>query len=166
MSREALAQIEANLIRTKLTGRLPLRLHVVGDAATDQAASILAAACAEHTAKHRQPAWTYTHAWAEVSRESWGRVSVFASCETADDVRQATARGYAVAIAGHGLEGELGDFRLLPCRAQTDGKTCALCRLCWRADQLRAKQTAIVFEVHGSKKRLAETKIQSLRAAI
>src|SRR3954468_7603539 len=96
-SPEAIALVEAAAIR-RLSGRNPLRLHLVGDCKTDEAARIVSTAAAEHTAKHDRPVWTYTHAWREVERASWQSVSVLASCETEADVAAAVERGYATAI--------------------------------------------------------------------
>lgn len=78
---------------------LPLRLHTVGDCATDEAARIVAAAAERYRARGGGPVWTYTHAWRIVCREAWGQsVSVLASCETGEDVFLAHSRGYATAM--------------------------------------------------------------------
>jgi len=76
----------------------PMRLHTVGDCRTDEAARIVAAAAERYMERGGGPVWTYTHAWRLVDRESWGRVSVLASCETAEQVELARARGYATSI--------------------------------------------------------------------
>src|ERR1051325_9338279 len=78
---EAIARIEAKAI-SQLSGKRPLRLHVVGDCTTDKAAKILSSAAESYP----MPVWSYTHAWRTVSRVLWGKVSILASCETAADV--------------------------------------------------------------------------------
>jgi len=67
----------------------------LGAGKTDAAALVVAAAAARYRARGGDPVWTYTHAWRDVARESWGQLSIFASCETAADVVEAGARGYA-----------------------------------------------------------------------
>jgi hypothetical protein len=81
----------------KISGR-PMRLHTVGDCRTDEAARIVAAAAERYMDAGGGPVWSYTHAWRIVDRASWGRVSVLASCESAEQVELARARGYATAI--------------------------------------------------------------------
>ena len=72
----------------KLRGKhLPLRLHVVGDCNSDAQAAMLADACRTRLG----PVWTYTHAWRTIARESWGAISVLASCESVDLVRALTS---------------------------------------------------------------------------
>src|SRR5215471_7863076 len=96
-SPEYIAEREAEALR-KLKGERPLRIHVEGDCKTDGAARILSGAAEEYMAKHGEQAFTYTHAWMDVARESWGMVNVQASCETAEDVSIARERGYATAM--------------------------------------------------------------------
>lgn len=158
---ETVAQDEAAAIRG-LSGRLPLRLHVVGDCATEAAARIVAEAAADHTAKAGQIVWTYTHAWRTVPRAAWGAVSVLASCETAADVAEAHARGYAAAIVTPAT-GQAKAWRtpqgdtMVPCPQQTGrAADCAACRLCWRDGANLAARRVVVFEAHGSGRRKAE----------
>jgi len=92
-----IARAEAQGIRA-LTGRFPLRLHVVGDCKTDYAATTVSSAADEHRAKFGNAVWTYTHAWRDVARASWGNVSVLASCETIQETVEAMAKGYAAAL--------------------------------------------------------------------
>lgn len=93
----AFAEADAIDNLTVTEGR-PLRLHTVGDCASDETARIVAAAAARYIERGGGPVWTYTHGWRETARESWGIVNVLASCETADDVARARSRGYATAI--------------------------------------------------------------------
>lgn len=134
------------------TGR-PLRLHTVGDSPTDECARIVAAAGERYMARGGGPVWTYTHAWRDVSRASWGPVSVLASCETAQDVLEAQERGYATAVVVEDFPSArlygstIGD--VLPCPAQTRHRTCTDCRLCMDDAGVRARGYSIGFEVHG-----------------
>lgn len=136
----------------------PLRLHTVGDCASDEAAQIVSAAAAGYRERGGGPVWTYTHAWRIVDRSSWGEVSVLASCETAEQVELARARGYAPSIVlerfdvpRRYLAGTSSQVPVLPCPAQThEGVTCASCRLCMKDDALLTRDYAIGFAVHGT----------------
>lgn len=144
------ARQEAAAIRG-LSGTRPLRIHVVGDCATDEAAKIVAAAAADHAA----PSWTYTHAWATVARASWGETSVVASCETTDEIRAAHARGYAtcIVVARHPSRKvyEIDGCKIVPCPAESvEGVTCATCGICTRDTKIREKGLTVGFAAHGS----------------
>lgn len=134
----------------------PMRLHTVGDCATDEAARLVSAAAARYVERGGGPVWTYTHAWRDVDRDSWGAVSVLASCETEADVRDAHARGYAASIVVEEFEDRrrypLADgFDVLPCPAQTtEGVTCSSCRLCLNENRLYWDGLVIGFHVHGT----------------
>ena len=162
-----IAEHEAQAIDDMYTivGR-PMRLHTVGDCSTNEAACIVAAAAERYMDRGGGGVWTYTHAWREVDRECWGRVSVLASCETAQDVRDARARGYATAIVVeefedwrryyHGTEAVPEDawryqhgVDILPCPSQTMGVTCADCRLCLDDEGIRERGYSIAFHIHG-----------------
>lgn len=162
-SPETISRQEADAIRA-LTGKLPLRVHVVGDCATDVAASTVAAAMVDHTAKAGQPAWTYTHAWRDVSRASWGPVAIQASCETADDEVNARARGYGTVRVVESFPTTkryaMDDgSQILPCPQQT-GKAadCASCGLCLNPaliESRRVSGVSIGFAAHGVNRRKA-----------
>jgi hypothetical protein len=141
----------------------PMRLHTVGDCASDLAARIVSRAAEAYMDAGGGPVWTYTHAWREVERESWGRVSVLASCETAEDVALARERGYAPSIvveefADRRLYSQKNadllqkdELRILPCPAQTRERvTCSSCRLCMDDAGILARGYAIGFELHGT----------------
>jgi hypothetical protein len=161
---EQIARAEARGIR-ELTGRFPLRLHVVGDCRTNFTARVVSAAADEHRAKFGNPVWTYTHAWRDVDRKSWGNVSVLASCETTEQAREAMRKGYAAAVvvAKHPQAGvwREGDLRMVPCPEQT-GKadSCESCRLCWQGGKLRAGKVVIAFAAHGGKRKIQEKLVQ------
>jgi hypothetical protein len=154
-----LAYEEADAIRA-IRRDTPLRLHVVGDSTSDAAARIVSGAADERDGK----AWTYTHAWRTVARESWGNVSVLASCETEEDIRDARARGYATAIVVDQHDAtkryERDGESILPCPQQTrDNVTCDSCRLCWDDSRLRDAGLTIGFAVHGSGAKKAKGKL-------
>jgi hypothetical protein len=158
---ESLARAEVKAL-AKLTGSRPLRLHVVGDAATPKAASILARAVTRWTA----PVWSYTHAWRSVARSAWGKVSVLASCESWTEFYEARLQGYAPAFIvpkhpENGKAWQLYGWRVIPCPAQTRaGVTCSTCKLCWKDSFLRETRSAIAFEAHGSRKRMVSEFVQ------
>jgi hypothetical protein len=155
-SPEEIAEAEAAQIDSLVVkpGR-PLRLHTVGDCKTDAAAQSVAAAAARYVARGGGPVWTYTHAWRDVARDSWGDVHILASCEKAEHVAAAHARGYATSMvvtefATRGLY-DLDGASVVPCPAQTKkGVTCTSCRLCMDTPRLREKQLTIGFENHGT----------------
>lgn len=154
-----LARMEAAAIGA-LSGNLPLRMHVVGDATTKAAASILAAAARDYSAKHVQSVYSYTHGWRAVPAAAWRGVSVLASCETARDVRAARKRGYATAlvVAEHPAGNKLysigegtNKINVVPCPNQHNAAmTCAQCKLCLNSEFLKWRNLTIGFELHGS----------------
>ena len=157
-----IAKKEAEAI-SKLNGDKPLRLHIVGDCRTSQAAEIVAKAATEYTAKHKQPVWTYTHAWREIPRNKWGDISVLASCETITEAKQAMKRGYAASIV------RLKEFKrpffwegitLMPCLEMTKDIKCDKCKLCFNDKRLLEKEKVICFFPHGSKENQAKDAIR------
>ncbi len=144
------ARVEAKALDAMpITIGRPLRLHTVGDCASDAAAVIVSAAAERYMERGGGPVWTYTHAWRDVARASWGRVSVLASCETAADVDVARARGYATALVVEEFESDRLNDRVLPCPAQTRGRSCSDCRLCFNDAGLMERGYSIGFELHG-----------------
>lgn len=157
----AVAKQEAQAIDGIKSG-LPLRLHVVGDCATNKAAKIVSGAAKRYKKRFRNvQVWTYTHAHRKVKRENWGTVSVLASCETLKDAKEAMSRGYAAAVVvqthpenGKAWKDETTGLRVIPCPAQTrDNVQCSNCRLCWDDTRLKASNSVISFEAHGVKKK-------------
>jgi hypothetical protein len=155
-----IAEAEARAIDC-LTGDRLLRLHVVGDARTDDAARVLGAAAERYSRRGNVPrrgrkVWGYTHAWRSVARPSWGgSVSVLASVETVREARTAMGRGYAAAVVVSAFE-RAGAYRIdgttvLPCPHQTRDITCRDCGLCRDDERLRAAGLVIAFEAHGSR---------------
>ena len=146
-SRADIAKTEAAAI-DRLTGDRPLRLHVVGDSATNAAARTVSAAADRYSARTGAPVWTYTHAWRTVEHKSWGSVAVRASCESLEDVAAANARGYAAAIIvdEHPADGrayQTAAGRVIPCPEQTRGRSCTDCRICWTSTN------TVAFAAHG-----------------
>lgn len=146
-----------------------LRIHTSGDCPTTETARIVSAAARRFGARGGGASWSYTHAWRRVARSAWRGVSVLASCETAADVRLARRRGYAPAVVvptfpseRAWIDGETGT-RMIPCPAQTRDVTCEQCRLCWRADELYARNAGVAFEAHGSAKRKAAAAVACAR---
>jgi hypothetical protein len=148
-----IAEAEATGIRG-LTGQYHLRIHTVGDCTTNETAKIVAEAAKEHMGKQGMIAWTYTHAH-DVDRESWGDVSVLRSCETIDQIKQATEDGYASVIVVDHFESEkpydIGDGYVgIPCRNQVNKDiTCVNCKLCLKDKNLHRLKRVILFEPHG-----------------
>jgi len=138
----------------KVVKGMPLRLHTVGDCATDEAAETVSAAAGRYTARGGGKAWTYTHAWRVVARKSWGKVSVLASCESEEDVAEAKKRGYATAMVVPEFEDRKrytkGETEIIPCPAQTKhGTACSDCKLCFDDERLQKEGFTIGFAVHG-----------------
>jgi hypothetical protein len=148
----ALAEAAAINEMDVVAGR-PMRLHTVGDCASDEAAEIVADAAEDYELRGGGTVFTYTHGWRDVERESWMGVSVLASCETPEGVREANERGYAAAI----VVDEFRDRRkynhdgvdIIPCPAQTSHTNCENCGLCMKDQFLLERKVAIGFAVHG-----------------
>ncbi len=170
LSPEDIAESEAREIAA-LTGKLPLRVHVVGDCTTDESARIVSSAMVAHTAKHGQFNWTYTHAWRDVRRESWQGASVLASVETADDARAANARGYATAIvvSEHPSNKvyDLDGVKVLPCPGEVnDAVTCASCGLCGKDSTLRERGLTIGFAAHSARAAQVKSAVDKARGKV
>jgi hypothetical protein len=157
-----IATEEAALINSVDTSKYPLRLHVVGDASTNEAARIIGDAAQRYRERFRQPVWTYTHAWREVDRAYWGNgVSVLASLDHAKDAPVAAGRGYAGAlvVSEHvtPLATTENGWKHVPCPAQTGrARDCTQCRLCWDDVGLLQRKSIITFAAHGARKRMVQ----------
>ena len=153
-----LATIEADAI-DKLSGKRPLRLHVVGDCPTAESAEIIAAACARYSARHGQLVWAFTHAWRTIPRASWGSISILASCERPEQAIEAAKRGYATAlicpeekIAKYAKCLAMANVFPRLCAHFVNGTPCVECGLCLHDP----KQTCILLPPHGPVKQLRE----------
>lgn len=140
-------------------GGRDLRIHVSGDARTRSAARALGAAARDWRARGGGDVWTYTHAWRDVPRASWGSaVSVLASLDDHRDASKARDAGYAPATVVPAFPEGARSFMLegdtsttwIACREQREGIPCNECRLCFSADRLRDAGKGIAFEAHGS----------------
>lgn len=153
-----LAQAESKAIDS-LSGKFPLRLHVVGDCAGLMEANLVSMAAERYQAKHQQPVWTFTHAHHRVPRAAWRNISVLASCHSLEEVEAAHQAGYAASLVSNRLPPTQGkawkescgekEFTLIPCPQQSGkAKDCISCRLCFRDDKLHAAKAVIVFKKH------------------
>ena len=146
ISPEEIAREEARLIKD-LAPDKPLRLHVVGDTSNNRAAKILARVAA----KWGNTIYTYTHAWRDVARKSWGNIQVLASCESTEEVRQAERKGYKAAlVVDRFVSGKaymLAGIKVIPCPQQTGrAANCRECKLC-----IHGRFDGVIgFEAHGS----------------
>jgi len=142
----------------KLSGEKDLRIHTTGDCRSNESAKIISSAAQTYTKIQDRKAWTFTHAWKAVSRKSWGKVSVLASCETLKQVKQAKAKGYATALVVKEFKSdklyiEAGQ-KVMPCpnqvaKAKGEKVTCTRCRLCLNDERLKAAGITIALKIHG-----------------
>ncbi len=143
-----------------------LRIHVSGDATSNFRAMQLA----RGAARWQGPVWSYTHAWRDVSRLSWGRVSILASCEALGEVVAAREAGYAAAlvVAHHPQDGRAfrtpEGVKVIPCPSQTRDVKCTDCKLCWNDELLLAQGACISFAAHGATKKRTLNVIQTKEA--
>jgi hypothetical protein len=185
---EALALKNAYLTWTLAGLNNGVRLHVVGDCVTPAAARTVNKAVEEYVREYLQGSgvradkltknvWNYTHAWRDVPRSAWSpNISVLASCDTVDQLEEATAKGYGCAVVvpdyvQESLDKETGKatysrkaftapngFKLIPCPHEVQDKNgnnnnrvwCLECGLCMKDDWLRQNKAAIAFAAHTS----------------
>jgi hypothetical protein len=151
-----IAKVEAKGIDLLKAYGQPLRLHISGDARTNAAASHLANASKRFVNRGGGPPFTYSHAWKDVKRASWGIVSVLASLHKPEDSKLATKRGYACSIVVDDFPNNEKAFSLpgseidwIPCPQQTErSETCLSCRLCFDDQKLRKGKKGIAFKKH------------------
>lgn len=152
----------------RLPAKHPMRLHVVGDATTTTIVKILARACKGWPG----PVWTYTHAWREVLRSAWGRISILASIESYRDGMVAIDRGYMPAIVVAEFPDKVWDrdgVHWIACPAQwyegTDKeRNCKSCRLCWKSDQMCRARVGVALLAHGTQARKTRELIATINA--
>lgn len=152
----AIALAEAEAITDKLSGKLDMRIHVVGDCTTNAAAATVSKASLSKLKEGNIP-WSYTHAWRTVDRAAWGDVSILASLDSPKQFEEAHERAWATAIVIPEFESEAvhvqQGIKILPCPSQTRGTTCVECRLCLNSERLRKAGLTIGFTPHGSKRK-------------
>ena len=150
-------------------GRL-LRIHIAGDARTKSAAAMIGNAVTRWKSRGGAIAWSYTHAWKNVSRSAWGKdVSILGSIENAEDGDAVIAQGYAPALVV--AEFPFGPkpftrvesgrpIKYIPCPEQAGTKAaCDVCKLCFNADKLRDARIGIAFVAHGCKTKQLKKKL-------
>lgn len=158
-------------------GGRDLRLHVGGEVSCRLGAIALGIEARRWRARGGGAVWTYTHRWREIPRASWGSegIAVFASAERPEELEEAAARGYPAAITlpvftngrdqaeirPRAFTPEGSSFTVIPCPAETRGRTCVQCRLCLDHDLLGARK-AIGFFVHGAQANEANRTILEL----
>ena len=153
-------------------GGRDLRLHVGGDVGSTAGAQLLAGAAGRWRNRGGGAVWSFTHTWREVPHEAWASISVLESSEQPEDIRAARAAGYAAAIVvdkfpsdkAFSLPGST--TKIVPCPAETRGKTCVECRLCLDADKLARRNIAIAFEAHGPTARRVREALVQQRALV
>jgi hypothetical protein len=108
----------------------------------------------------------YSHAWRMLGPDDVATIKesgyvLNASCETEQDVIDATALGLPVVLTGdHWVEGsKIAKRRVMTCPAQTEpDTTCSTCKLC----SLPNRNTVIRFLIHGPTRRKARATIAAL----
>lgn len=158
LSEKEIAEKEAQAI-DKLSGEFPLRLHVTGDCTTNETAKIVSDACERYMTKEDQPVWAYTHAWETVDRDSWGIVNVLASCESSDQVRRASEKGYSVAwvtpltrIADRVTKAAQMGLNARLCKNFTKGMQCKQCKACLDTNE----KDIVLLPTHGNQVKKAD----------
>jgi hypothetical protein len=150
-------------------GGRDLRLHVGGDVGSAAGARLLAKLARRWRCRGGGTVWTSTHYWRCIPRSAWGdSISALASVETAKEIEQAAARGYAAILVVEDFPNGPKAFRVegstrlvVPCPGQThNGITCVRCRLCLDRDLLKIGR-AIGVKTHGPGKTAAN---EALRA--
>lgn len=157
LSKVEIAKFEAKEILKNInTQSKLLRLHVSGDSETKTGTKILSKASEKWIDNTNGRVWTYTHAWKNVPRSYWGKVSVLASVDSLDDIPKARKMGYAPAIIVDKFESDkafkIGNTKYIPCPSQTRDVSCSDCNLCMNADRLFKDNFGIAFAAHGATK--------------
>lgn len=133
-------------------GGRDMRLHVGGDTATDDGAYALAKAVERYRSRGGGDVWTYTHSWQWIRPQSFGSISAYASVETPEQATSAIDLGWTPAWTVQHFDShrayreKQSGVKIVPCPAQTQGRKCVECRLCFRP---LPKGTAVGFQLHG-----------------
>lgn len=147
-------------------GGRDIRLHVGGDTSCTRGARALADAVQTLKSRGLGAAWTYTHRWKTIPRESWGPIRIFASVERPIDAIAAMRRGYSPAMT----RAEIGssstwkvspDLAITPCpyEAHPAKPTCAKCRLCLDG-VLDQPGHGVAFYAHGRETDLVKLRLR------
>ena len=149
LDRVQTATLEAELI-SGLPGKYPLRVHVVGDCATEKTAAIVGRAMVEYEDRTGQPAWAYTHSWEFIDRGAWQGAMVRASCESEEQCDRARDKEYWPVLVTDSV-------KVLQCWQEVFGIQCVECLLCrWAED-------TIGFTPHGSGKKKVRRVLDELQ---
>lgn len=146
-----------------------LRLHVSGDCRTSSGARIINAAIGRWKDRGGNVAWSYTHCWDHVMRETWDNVSMLASVDSTDQIAYARENGYApsIVVSEHPSERAYhlsnSDVKWIPCPSQTRGVGCTDCRICMDADRLFRENMGVAFSVHGARKDQIKRRLSVIR---
>lgn len=157
IARQEAILIDEGFNKKNANGKI-LRLHVSGDSRTRKGTTYLANAAKRFLEKGGAFVYSYTHAWKTVPRKFWGKISIMASCDSAEDGDLALKSGYAPTTVFSKFPSTKtfttsgSSVKWIPCPSQTSDRTCAQCKLCMRADYLQSNGMGIAFEAHGSSK--------------
>jgi hypothetical protein len=148
-------------------GGRDLRLHVGGDVASARGARMLGCAATRWRARGGGSVWSFTARWRTIGRAAWGKdISVLASVQSVGAAQAAAERGYSPAMVVKDLVTDrafdAGGIKLIPCPAETRGKTCVQCRLC--LDGKLPPSTGVAFGMHGRDAVNFKTRLPVLRA--
>ena len=132
-----------------------LRLHVSGESQTIKGSKLINSAVKRWKKRGGKQAWSYTHCWKKVPRETWSNVSMLASIDDYKDIPLAIERGYVPAIVV-GEFPKLKKFEIkdspiefLPCPAQIkEDVSCDTCKLCLNDGLLKKLNVGIAFAAH------------------
>lgn len=150
------ADILATWART-LPSPYVLRLNVSGDFLGPDGRPDLEYIAAVNAFAAARPDVTiigYSHAWRQLRPDMFVGYSVAASCDTADDIAEAIAAGWApVTVVPEtdpaGVIGStVGGRRIVECPNTTRGVQCVDCRLC-----ARPQRATVAFRAHGTRRR-------------
>jgi hypothetical protein len=139
-----------------IKGGRDLRGRTSGDSRTNTTAKIFAAAIKNWKNRGGGSAWSYTHAWKDIKRSSWGKhVSILASIDNVKDAKRALREYYAPARYVPEFKTKAwveNGIRWIPCPAQIKEEvTCATCRLCMNDKKLKKMKAGIAFTAHGNR---------------
>lgn len=141
-----------------------LRLRVAGDYTTAAEAQVVGGAAERWGARGGGGVFGYTHGWRGFDRTWFGPARMLASVERPEDIAEAHARGYDVAITlaefprTRAFELPGTGVKVVPCPQQTRGTTCVRCRLCISAP-LRERGLVIGFAAHGARAERARRRL-------
>jgi hypothetical protein len=131
-----------------------LRIHVSGDFALHGVLdeTYLRAVILGAQSRPDVMMYGYTHAWRLINRTVFAfpdNLVINASCDTAEDERQARALGWDITKVVKSTTTWKRNGRTVVCPAQTSNLTCAECMLCAKSN----RTFDVAFKAHGNGKR-------------